>query len=145
MILDKSRREVITVRPDDSVRDAIGQMTHYNVGCVVVVSNGRPVGILTDRDLAVRALGSVINGEDVTEMPVSQFMTKKPQTIREEEGFDRAIETMQSTGVRRLPVVDRDGKLRGLVSLDDIIGTLGENLRRTSGLLRHQLTPRRPR
>ncbi len=131
------------MRPDDSVRDVVGHMTHYNVGCVVVVSNGKPVGIVTDRDLALRALGSVFDGEDVSELPVSQFMTKKPQTLREEEGFDRAIETMQSAGVRRLPVVDREGKLRGLISLDDIIDVLGENLRRTSGLLRHQLAPRR--
>jgi CBS domain-containing protein len=131
MILSVARRQVVTAAPEDEVKDAAGLMEYYNVGCVVVVKKDKPVGILTDRDLALRCL---LKGG----AQVGDVMTAGPQTIREDEGFDRAIELMNQSGVRRLPVVDRKGRLRGIVSQDDLIETLGQNLHRLAATVNRQ-------
>jgi CBS domain-containing protein len=126
VILNYARRQVITAEPDDRIRDLAGLMDYYNVGCVVIVEGSRPIGIVTDRDLALR----ILTARDV--------MTPDPQTIHEDEGFDRALELMRGENVRRLPVVDRHGKLRGIVSLDDIIEEVGVDMRAISVILKHQ-------
>jgi CBS domain-containing protein len=137
MILSYASREVITARADDSVRDVVGLMEYYNVGCVVVVFHERPVGIVTDRDLALRALGTWKDGPP-SEARISEFMTRPVQTIREDEGFDKALEVMRTWGVRRLPVVDRQGRLRGLVTLDDIFHELCRDMDAVSQIVRRQ-------
>lgn len=127
MILQVARREVITAHADDTVRDAAGLMAYYNVGCVVVVADDKPVGIVTDRDLALRVLVGK-NPKTRGEVRIADVMSPKPQTVRENESFDKAIERMRQSGVRRLPVVDDAGRLRGIVTMDDLIEALGQNL-----------------
>ena len=138
MILNYARRQVITADPDDRIRDLAGQMDYYNVGCVVVAEGSRPVGIVTDRDLALRVLTDRDAASDLERLTARDVMTPAPQTIHEEEGFDRALELMRGENVRRLPVVDRHGRLRGIVSLDDIIEEIGVDMRAISVLLKHQ-------
>jgi CBS domain-containing protein len=138
VILNYARRQVITADPDDRIRDLAGLMDYYNVGCVVIVEGGRPVGIVTDRDLALRVLTDRDVAEDVEELTARDVMTPDPRTIHEDESFDRAIELMRGENVRRLPVVDRHGKLRGIVSLDDIVEEIGTDLRAILVLLKHQ-------
>jgi len=138
VILNYARREVITADPGDRIPDLAGLMDYYNVGCVVVVQAGRPVGILTDRDLVLRVLTDRTGGTDIPELTAGDVMTRNPRTIHEDEGFDRALELMRSENVRRLPVVDRHGKLRGIVSLDDLLEEIGADMRTIGVLLKHQ-------
>jgi CBS domain-containing protein len=138
VILSYARREVITADPDDRVPDLAGLMDYYNVGCVVVVQAGRPVGILTDRDLALRVLTDRTARADFRDLRAAQVMTRDPRTIHEDEGFDRALELMRGENVRRLPVVDRHGKLRGIVSLDDLLEQIGADMKTITVLLKHQ-------
>lgn len=138
MILKIARREVITARPDDSVKDVVGQMDYYNVGCVVIVEREKPVGIVTDRDLSLRILGTKTNGIHPKEMKISDVMTRRVQTVREDEGFDDAVERMVSAKVRRLPVVDRQGRLRGMISLDDIVDSIAADMTAIENLLKDQ-------
>ena len=137
MILSMARREVITARPDDSVRDVANLMQYYNVGCVVVVQDDRPVGIVTDRDLALRVLAETAD-EKIPQLLISEVMTRPPQAILEEESVSKAVELMRNAGARRLPVVDRRGRLRGLVTLDDLIEAAGSQLSEIAGLIRRQ-------
>lgn len=137
MILSYARREVISARADDSVRDVVGLMEYYNVGCVVIVFHERPVGIVTDRDLALRVLGARGDGLP-SEARVSEFMTRNVHTIREDEGFDKALEIMRTWSIRRLPVVDRQGRLRGLVTLDDIFHELCRDMDAVAHIVRRQ-------
>lgn len=142
MILNVARRKVVTVRPEDSVRNIAGRMEYYNIGSVVVVKDGRPVGIVTDRDLALRALGAKAGDDELT---AADVMTPNPQTIREEDGFDKALEIMRARGIRRLPVVDRKKRLTGLVTMDDILETMGCNMAAVSAALKRQYRkPARP-
>lgn len=144
MILSIARREVITAHVDDGIQDVVARMQYYNVGCVVVIQNEKPTGIVTDRDLVVRVLGAKGNGQDASDLKVGDVMTRAPQTIREDEAFDKAVAVMRSAGVRRLPVVDNRGKLRGLVTLDDVVETLCRNMGTVAGVIeRQQKAPKR--
>jgi CBS domain-containing protein len=138
VILSYARREVVTAEPDERVADLAGLMDYYQVGCVVIVDGGRPVGIVTDRDLALRVLLERRGDAAARDFRAADVMTTHPRTIHEDEGFDRALELMRSENVRRLPVVDRHGKLRGIVSLDDLLEQISADMRSISILLKHQ-------
>lgn len=116
-IRDVAREDVVTAHPDDDATELARQMRDGSVGSVVVVTDGHPMGIVTDRDLAIRVLA-----DETTDATVSarELMTEMPLTIRDDLGVAAAAREMDAHGVRRLPVVDRGDELVGIVSLDDI-------------------------
>jgi len=117
-------RKVVTAEPTDSLAKAARLMDEHNVGAVVVVEQGRPVGIVTDRDLA----RSVCTLGTSPEAHLQNVMTCPVATIRQDEGVYNATPQMMRLAVRRLPVVDELGRLVGLVSLDDLLLLLGREL-----------------
>jgi CBS domain-containing protein len=142
MILEYARREVITAHADDTAQDVAGLMDYYKVGAVVIVHGAQPVGIVTDRDLALCLLerGAATEGDPRTRK-VGDFMTRRLATISEDKGFDEAVELMRQEQVRRLPVVDRQGRLRGIVSLDDLLDDICKDMLSIGRLLRAQARP----
>jgi CBS domain-containing protein len=123
-------REVVFARTDMSVRAAAQLMREYHVGALVVVdetSEGRrvPAGILTDRDIAV---GIVAKGLDADLLRVSEVMGPELLTARETDGVAQTIERMRAKGVRRMPVVDARGSLVGIVTADDFVDLLAEEM-----------------
>jgi signal-transduction protein with cAMP-binding, CBS, and nucleotidyltransferase domain len=120
------RESVVTVTGDISVLRVAELMQDMNVGSVVVTDDGeRPIGILTDRDLVLRI---IIQRKDPEKTAVSNVMTKDPVVLEGEMGLYKALEYIRMKGIRRLPVVDTDGKLSGIVTIDDIIRILAEEL-----------------
>jgi CBS domain-containing protein len=94
-------------------------MHQHAVGTLVVVNKDEePVGILTDRDLMERVIVSRL---DPDETLVGQVMTKGPSTVFEGASLDAALSIMRDGPIRRLPVVDHEGKLVGLLCLDDLL------------------------
>jgi len=122
-------REVIIVQRDESVLQAAKLMRQHHVGNVVVVEerNGRrvPVGIVTDRDLVVEIIAPEL---DSTVITVGDIAVAELATVRENNGVFEAIQYMRNKGVRRLPVVDDGGGLVGIVTLDDLLVLLAEEL-----------------
>lgn len=122
-------REVVFARPDESVRSAALLMREHHVGSLVVVdeSGGKriPAGILTDRDIAV---GVVALGLDPEATLVDAVMSPEVVVEREDAGVAETVALMRQKGLRRLPVVDRAGSLVGLVSADDLLELLAEEL-----------------
>lgn len=116
--------DVVTVQPDDSIEEVSNQLETENVGALVVTDGKEPVGMVTDRDIAL-AVGDV---EDVASKPVQEIMTDDPVTLREDEEAMEISRTIDEAGVRRIPIVDEEGDLTGLVSLDDLVATIGEQL-----------------
>ena len=112
-----SGRKVVTVQPKDSLASAAKLMEKENVGTIVVVEGERPVGIVTDRDLA---LATCVHSAP-TDAHVQTIMTCPVSTIREDEGVFNATQQMMELAVRRLPVVDKLDRLVGLISLDDLL------------------------
>jgi len=109
--------EVISCDVEASVGDVARMMKDKNVGCVVVVDGGKVAGIVTDRQLACHVLADN-KGADTS---ISEVMTKDPVCATLDDNLFNVLDTLKTSGmVRRVPVVDRDGKLAGIVSISDI-------------------------
>ena len=131
-------REVFVARPEETAQAAAERMRQENVGALVVVdSQQRPVGILTDRDLTVRLVAA---RRDSTETTVAAVMTANPRTLEEQTPIEDALALMRSGAFRRLPIVDNGGRLAGLMTADDILGLLAEELTEIGQLLAKQGT-----
>jgi CBS domain-containing protein len=105
-----------TVNVDDRVLDAARVMRDNDIGDVIVVEDGQVTGILTDRDIAVRA---VAEGRDADSTTVGEICTTGVQAIEPEATVDDALRLMRENDVRRLPVV-KNGRPVGIVSLGDL-------------------------
>lgn len=109
-------RDVRTVRPDQSIREAAALMAEVDTGALLVNENDRLVGMLTDRDIAIRAVAEGRDGNT----PVQQVMTPDIYYCFEDEEVERVAENMADIQVRRLPVLDREKRLVGVVSLGNL-------------------------
>jgi CBS domain-containing protein len=125
-------KPVITASAQMTADQAARAMRSKNVGALVVVNAGRPVGMLTDRDVAIEV---VAKGLDPEMTRVGDVMHKRPITIREDLGILDAAKVFAKTGVRRLPVVTRSGVLVGVITVDDLIMLLGNELGHVAGAL----------
>lgn len=133
-------REVMTADPDESVEEAAIRMRHRSVGTLLVLNgHQQPIGIVTDRDLVVRVIAL---GKNPKTTPLGEVMTAHPERIPEDMSIETALSLMRSRGLRRYPVVDAHGKLVGLVTLDDILELIGEELHHVSQIIERQ-KPRR--
>lgn len=115
-------REIMTPDPawcraDDRVSEAAEIMRDRDVGAVPVVREGRLVGIVTDRDVALRLAAE---GLDPGTTPVERVMTRDPRTCRPNDRLERVVEVMERQRVRRVPVVDGEGRLVGIVAQADL-------------------------
>jgi CBS domain-containing protein len=106
-----------TVTPDDSIQQAAMAMDQLNVGILPVCSGRRLVGVITDRDIAVRAASA---GDSPVDQVVGDFMTRNAAYAYEDEPAEDALMRMQTLQVRRLMVLDREKNLVGVLSLGDI-------------------------
>ena len=132
-------REVIIAQRNNTILEAAQLMRQYHVGDVVVVEERSgirvPVGIVTDRDLVVEIMASEL---DQTAITVGDIMVPELVTVKEDAGMFEAIEYMRTKGVRRLPVVDKGGGLVGILTLDDLLELLAEELLALAKLVKHE-------
>lgn len=116
-------RQVITVHPEETVEAAAQRMREHDVGALVVVEGRRPVGIVTDRDLVLRALAQ---GAPANLIEVRAIMTPEPICIAESAPLEGALADMKFYRIRRLVVVNDAQEVVGIIALDDILGLLVE-------------------
>lgn len=132
-------RQVIVIQREETVLGAAKLMRQYHVGAVIVTEkqNNRqvPVGIVTDRDLVVEILATEL---DETVITVGDIMATEIFTINESMPTHEAIEFMRRKTVRRLPVVDNSGELVGILTLDDALGVLSQELLDLAKLVRYE-------
>lgn len=127
MIEILANRKVITARPEETVTEIAKKMERSNVGSVVIVrDDNSPVGIITDRDMAIKVIAQ---GKVPETTRVEDVMTKDLMVLNENMGILEALKYVKERGIRRYPVVDSQGKLIGIVTLDDIIHLLGEEMK----------------
>lgn len=116
-------RAVLTVEEDDSFHDAAIWMMERGIGSAVVLSDGKPTGILTDRD----ALRVIARGTDMATMKVRDCVTRGLKTVTPSLELADAARVMRDKGFRHLVVVDEDGELYGVFSMRDlVVGLLEE-------------------
>lgn len=134
---DVCSRDVICIDGEADIIAAARRMRAYHVGALVVVDERKdpraPIGILTDRDLVITVLAE--DAEDMNRLLVGDVMTADPVAIRLDDDLDTAIDRMRAAGARRLPVVDQDGRLSGLLSFDDLADALARQLSRMASVL----------
>jgi CBS domain-containing protein len=129
-VRDICQIQVATVQPATPAIEAARLMVALNVGSVVVLRDGAVCGILTDRDIVARG---VRHGRDVRDLPVSELMTPNPVVVRADDDLGHATTLMAERGVRRLPVVEDDGRLTGFLALDDVIVLVGDEMANLRG------------
>jgi CBS domain-containing protein len=117
----RSVRDVMTKNPvalssDSSVRDAAKAMSDHRIGTVVVMEKDKPCGIVTDRDITVRA---VATGSDPSKTRLSEICSQSLAAVRSDQSVEDAIQVMKSHDVKRV-VVMSDSKLEGIISLADL-------------------------
>jgi CBS domain-containing protein len=110
-------RHVDVIPPDASVRDAASKMKELDVGAIPVCDGQKLSGLVTDRDITVRA---VAEGRDPSEVRVSEVMSSEIAYCFEDETIEQAAKLMESKQIRRLPILDRNKQLAGIISLGDI-------------------------
>jgi len=122
-------RDVICTNSETTVQAAAKLMRRYHVGALVIVDDaaGRrmPKGIVTDRDIVVEVAALDLDPNVIT---VGDIAMPELVTVREVEGVLETIELMRLKGVRRLPVVGEGGELVGIVSVDDLLETMSEQM-----------------
>ena len=115
-------RDVMTLNPEcvsekDSIRDVARIMKNADTGVVPVVDGKKIIGLITDRDIVVRGLAE---GKNLENVRVNELMTKSIRSVREDASVDEALELMGNAEIRRIPVVNHNDELVGIVSLGDI-------------------------
>ena len=133
------QRDVDLIDLDESAWAAAERMHQRAVGSLIVLNHQhQPLGILTDRDLVVKVLAPE---KSLRTTRVRDIMTTPVKTVLESASIEWALAVMRDNEIRRLPVVDGDGKLVGVLALDDILSVLAKEFHEIGRLLNRQ-TPR---
>ena len=124
MAQDRNRhiRDVMTPNPEcvsekDSIRDVARIMKNQDTGVVPVVDGKKVIGLITDRDIVVRGLAE---GKNLESAKVTELMTKSIRSVRADSTVDEALDLMGNAEIRRVPVVDQNDEIVGILSLGDI-------------------------
>ncbi|MDP1886548.1 CBS domain-containing protein [Polaromonas sp.] len=115
-VTDVMTRNVRTMTPSDTVAGAAQAMDELNVGVIPVCEGDKLLGMVTDRDIVVRAVALGLDGNT----PLAKVMSTDVRTARETDDLDTVLADMASSQIRRLPVVDGANRLVGIVSIGDI-------------------------
>ena len=122
---DYCKKPAATVRGDATVRAAALRMKHEGLGSLAVVEDGRPTGIVTDRDLVLETLGKRL---DPGSMRIDEIVCRTLVTIEQDAPVREAARMIRRHAVRRLPVVDEKGQLVGIVAADDLLSLAAAEL-----------------
>jgi CBS domain-containing protein len=130
------RTNPCTATRGETVREAAKRMDAQGVGSLVVVDDARrPIGMLTDRDVVVRVIRQHLSPDTTT---VGEVMQRELSKLREGAPLVSALRRMRSDGVRRLPVVDAEGSLVGIIAADDVLQLVASELSDVAGVVRVQ-------
>jgi CBS domain-containing protein len=116
---------VVTISPEMTMVEACQLMWEKNIGCVVVVETGKACGMLTDRDVALKV---VRERKDPQQTTVREIMTANPACIRVDKTLQELTNLMRRHHVRRVPIVDDWNKPIGIVTFDDVLSLLSEEM-----------------
>jgi CBS domain-containing protein len=125
-------RPVSTLSTNATCAEAARRMRRQNIGSVIIEADGAPIGIVTDRDLALRVVAEELDPGTVT---VGSIMSPFPAFLTVERDLRAALDVMREMRVRRLPAVNAKGRVIGVLSLDDVLIELAAQFDRVKDLL----------
>jgi CBS domain-containing protein len=115
-VRDVMSKDVQVARPGDTLQDVAARMSAGDFGFMPVADGDRLIGTITDRDIVVRAMAGGAAGTS----PVVEYISRDPQTARADDDLKTVLDAMGTKQIRRLPVLDKDNRLVGVVSLGDL-------------------------
>jgi CBS domain-containing protein len=130
--------DVVSCGPDTVVQEVAALMRKHHVGCVVVTDaedTRMPIGIVTDRDIVVETVAPEL---DVNTITAGDIMSAPVVTVRDTESLPETLQLMRTYKVRRIPVVTESGALSGIVTVDDVINLLAQELQTITGAITSQ-------
>lgn len=134
------KHDFMTVSENGSLAEIAQLMQQKKVSSVIVVENKEtnpiPTGMLTERDILACLFAENI---DLKTVLAKDLMSSPPVLIKNSQGLQEALDTMQHKGVRRALVVDREGKLTGLLAIDDVLVEMINRLEKLANVIKHQL------
>jgi CBS domain-containing protein len=132
-------RETIIAKSDDSLLDTARLMRKHHVGSLIIVNSDsrgvRPVGIITDRDIVIQAISEEIV---LSSLVAGDIMSRDLLIAREDDDLFEAFESMCMKGVRRMPVVNDEGLLIGVLSVDDLLEVIVNEMKNLVHLFKHE-------
>lgn len=133
-VLDIAATDVVTADRNDTFSEVAAEMAEQKVGCVVIEEDEMPIGIVTDRNLAL----AMAEDPEAGHRTVDEEMTRDVRTIPDDADIYQAVEILSDIGARRAPVVNDDEKLEGLLSLDDVLHVVEEELDEAEEVIEQQ-------
>jgi CBS domain-containing protein len=121
-VRDVMSKDVQVARPGDTLQDVAARMSAGDFGFMPVADGDRLIGTITDRDIVVRAMAGGAAGTS----PVVEYISRDPQTARADDDLKTVLDAMGTKQIRRLPVLDKDDRLVGVVSLGDLSARVKE-------------------
>ncbi len=135
-VLQSKNNTTVSVCPDNTVFEALELMVEKNVGALLVMEEGRFVGIFTERDYARKV---ILQGKASKETHISEIMTEDPVTVTPDNTIEDCMRLMTNKFIRHLPVIE-DGKLIGIISIGDLVKFIIEEQRFIIENLEHYIT-----
>lgn len=134
-IEDLARDTVVSASTETPVQELAHQMRDESVGSVVITDGDSPVGIVTDRDLAMRVIAE---GTDASDLTAEDVMSTDLHTVGPDAGFYEAAEVMSDNGIRRLPVCTEEDELVGIITADDLTELLADEQQQLASVIQAQ-------
>ena len=119
------RKPVVKIAPEKSVSEACRAMEENNIGCLIVENDGKLCGIVTDRDIALKVAGALRDPQKTT---VREIMTSDPIRISVDKDLHHLTSLMHAFHVRRVPIVNGHDTIVGIITLDDIIALIANEM-----------------
>ncbi|SER44334.1 CBS domain-containing protein [Natrinema salaciae] len=132
------RESVVSAAPSTSLTDIAQLMEDESVGSVVIATEERPQGIVTDRDIA---LAAAARGDDPETATAADVMSEDVVTVDADSGIFEVLRAMTDANVRRIPATDADGELAGIVTFDDFVVLLGRELKLLGDVVEAEIPP----
>jgi CBS domain-containing protein len=124
-LLRIARTPLVTVRPDATVMEAVQRMVQESIGAIAVTDGKHLIGMFSERDLMLRCVSERRNLDQTL---VGDVMTSPVETIHRDAPCDEALKVMLEKHIRHLPLIDRDGKLAGMISMRSLLHDKVEDL-----------------
>ena len=117
-VKNEMHRGVDWVSPDTPINEIAKLMRGHDIGCIPIAENDKLVGMVTDRDIVCNGLAK--NGVDAASMTARDVMSPGIHCCREDDDLDKAVQHMEQLRIRRLPVINKDKRMVGMLSLGDV-------------------------
>lgn len=135
-IMDIAQTDVVTASAETDVTSIVAKMSDADIGTVVVTEDETPTGLVTDRKIAL-ALEEM---PDIADRSVEEIMTEDLITVTEDTGIFEVLQVLGDEAIRRVPIVDDQETLQGIVSLDDILVLLAAEFGNASDVIEKQVS-----